>query len=57
MTYLDGFVIPVRTADKEIYRVEAAGGTVYRAVCGTYDSASPVVTASASGRAQLTVLQ
>lgn len=45
------------TADKEIYRVEAAGGTVYRAVCGTFDTASPVVTASASGRAQLTVLQ
>ena len=45
------------TADKQIYRVEAAGGTVYRAVCGTYSAASPVVTASASGRAQLTVLQ
>ena len=45
------------TADNEIYRVEAAGGTVYRAVCGTFAVASPVVTASVSGRAQLTVLQ
>lgn len=45
------------TADKEIYRVEAAGGTVYRAVCGTFAAASPVVTVSASGSAQITVLQ
>lgn len=45
------------TADKQIYRVEAAGGTVYRAVCGTFAAASPVVTASASGKAQVKVLQ
>ena len=45
------------TADKEIYRVEACGGCVYRAVCGTFAAASPVVTASASGSAQITVLQ
>lgn len=45
------------TADKQIYRVEVCGGCVYRAVCGTYAAASPVVTASASGSAQITVLQ
>lgn len=45
------------TADAQIYRVEACGGCVYRAVCGTFAAASPVVTASASGSAQITVLQ
>lgn len=45
------------TASGEIYTVAAPGGTVFRAVCTAFTSGSPVVTASASGRAQITVLQ
>ncbi|HAM54180.1 MAG TPA: hypothetical protein DCQ64_01690 [Candidatus Rokubacteria bacterium] len=44
------------TASGQIYTVAAPGGTVFRAVCTAFTSGSPVVTASASGRAQLTVL-
>ncbi len=43
-------------ASGEIYTVAAPGGTVFRAVCTAFTSGSPVVTASASGRAQITVL-
>lgn len=44
------------TASGEIYTVAAPGGTLFRAVCTAFTSGSPVVTASASGRAQITVL-
>lgn len=44
------------TASGEIYTVTAPGGTIFRAVCTAFTSGSPVVTASASGRAQITVL-
>lgn len=37
----------------EIYKIEAAGGTVFRAVCTAFTSGSPVVTAGVSGQAQL----
>jgi len=45
------------TASGEIYTVAAPGGTLFRAVCTAFTSGSPIVTASASGSAQLTVLQ
>lgn len=45
------------TASGEIYTVAAPGGTVFRAVCTAFTSGDPVVTASVSGRAQITVLQ
>lgn len=44
-------------ASGEIYTVAAPGGTLFRAVCTAFTSGSPVVTASASGSAQVTVLQ
>jgi len=44
------------TASGQIYTVAAPGGTVFRAVCTAFTSGSPVVTASASGKAQITVL-
>lgn len=45
------------TASGEIYTVAAPGGTLFRAVCTAFTSGSPIVTASASGSAQVTVLQ
>lgn len=45
------------TASGEIYTVAAPGGTLFRAVCTVFTSGSPIVTASASGSAQVTVLQ
>lgn len=44
------------TASGQIYTVAAPGGTVFRAVCTAFTSGDPVVTASVSGRAQITVL-
>lgn len=44
------------TASGQIYTIPACGGCIYRAVCTAYTSGSPVVSASASGRAQVTVL-
>lgn len=49
-------VVYTFTADKQIYRIEVPGGAVFRPVCGTFAVSSPVVTASVSGAAQLTVL-
>lgn len=43
-------------ASGEIFTVSAPGGTVFRAVCTAFTSGSPVVTASASGKAQIAVL-
>lgn len=43
------------TASGEIFTVTAPGATVFRAVCTAFTSGSPVVLASASGRAQLVV--
>lgn len=56
---MDGAEIdtPHTLVEGEIYTIAAAGGTVFRAVCTAFTSGSPVVTASASGRAQITVLQ
>lgn len=55
---LDGVKIdtPTTLTEGEIYVIPAAGGTVYRAVCTAFTSGSPVVKASVSGRAQITVL-
>lgn len=43
-------------ASGEIYQIPVRGGVVYRAVCTAFTSGSPIVKASASGKAQLTVL-
>lgn len=45
------------TASGEIYTVAAPGGTVFRAVCTAFTSGSPVVKATASGAAKITVLE
>lgn len=44
------------TASGEIYAIPVRGGVIYRAVCTAFTSGSPVVKASVSGKAQLTVL-
>lgn len=44
------------TASGEIYQIPVRGGVIYRAVCTAFTSGSPIVKASVSGKAQLTVL-
>jgi hypothetical protein len=53
---VNGDTLYTFTADKQIYRVEACGGCLFRAVCGTFAVTSPVVTASVSGAAKVTPL-
>lgn len=43
-------------ASGEIYEIPVRGGVVYRAVCTAFTSGSPIVKASVSGKATLTVL-
>lgn len=43
-------------ASGEIYQIPVRGGIVYRAVCTAFTSGSPIVKASVSGKAQLSVL-
>lgn len=42
-------------ASGEIFTVAVPGGTLFRAVCTSFGSGSPVVTASVSGKAQIKV--
>lgn len=42
-------------ASGEIFTVAVPGGTRFRAVCTSFGSGSPIVTASASGKAQVKV--
>lgn len=44
------------TANGQVYEIAVRGGMLYRAVATAFTSGSPVVVASVSGRAQLTVL-
>lgn len=44
------------TADNQIYKIEACGACVYRAICGTFTSGSPIVKATVSGKASLKVI-
>lgn len=57
-TSMDGVTIdtPKTLVEGEIYKIENAGGTVYRAVATEFTSGSPIVTAAVSGQAQVTVL-
>lgn len=44
------------TTSGQIYQIPVRGGVVYRAICTAFASGSPIVKASASGKAQLLVL-